>query len=61
MNAYVYLPGNLTDVKGEIEVEGYDTKLNGSVSSVYVMDITKPTYFTYALSSVFPFTSSITI
>ena len=57
MNAYVYLPGNLTDVENEVAIEGYDKKLNGKVSSVYVMDITKPTYFTYALASIFPFTS----
>lgn len=57
MNAYVYLPGNLTDVKKEVAIEGYDKNLNGSVSSVYVMDIVKPTYMTYALASIFPFTS----
>ena len=57
MNAYVYLPGNLTDVKNEVAIEGYDKKLNGKVSSVYVMDIVKPTYMTYALASIFPFTS----
>ena len=57
MNAYVYLPGNLTDVKNEVAIEGYDKKLNGKVSSVYVMDIVKPTYMAYALASIFPFSS----
>ena len=57
-NVDLYLPGNLTDVSKEVVVDGYKNKLNGSVSSVYVMDIRKPTYFTYALSTVFPFSAS---
>ena len=57
IDAYVYLPGNLTDVEKEVAIEGYDKKLNGQVSSVYVMDITRPTYMTYALASLFPFTT----
>ena len=52
IDGYVYLPGNLTDIKKEVVVEGYDDDLNGSVSSVYVMVLEKPTYMSYALASL---------
>nr|MCR5564781.1 hypothetical protein [Gammaproteobacteria bacterium] len=52
VNGYAYLPGNLTDIKKEVVVEGYEDNLNGSVSSVYVMVLEKPTYMSYALASL---------
>ncbi len=52
VDGYVYMPGNLTDIKKEIVVDGYDNNLNGSVHSVYVMTLEKPTYLSYALASL---------
>ena len=52
VDAYVYTPGNLTDIKSEIKIDGYKKKLNGSVSSIYIMEIARPNLFTLALSSI---------
>ncbi len=52
VDAYLYTPGNLTDIKKEIMVDGYNKKLNGSVSSVYIMEFPRPNLFSLAISSL---------
>ena len=47
---YLYLPGNLSDIKNEIVIKDSDKELDGSVSSVYVLSFTRPTLLSYLLS-----------
>ena len=54
----IYLPGNLTDVKNEIVID--DTKdLNGSVSSVYIISLNRPTLFSYLLTKDLKYASAV--
>src|SRR5574344_911916 len=55
INAYAYYPGNLTDVADEVQIDGYDQKLNGSVSTVYVLSVYKPTILEYCMASILPY------
>ena len=52
---YLYLPGNLTDIKDEISIKDNKKELDGSVSSVYVMTFTRPTLFSYLISKDLPY------
>jgi len=50
LNYYIYMPGNLTDISNEVVLENEGNELNGSVSSVYVLSITRPTIFQYMIA-----------
>lgn len=55
---YLYLPGNLTDIKKEIVIDNSEKELDGSVSSVYVLSFTRPTLISYLLSKDLPFAAT---
>lgn len=54
VNYCVYLPGNTTDVANEVELVGMDNSLNGTVSSIYVVDITRASLLTYLIAKAMP-------
>lgn len=59
VNYYVYLPGNLTNVQREIEIADTSYEIDGSVSSIYVVDITRPTLFTFLIVKNLPYAEVI--
>lgn len=53
----IYLPGNLTNIKKEIEVANTSEELNGSISSVYVLTMTRPNLFTFLVAKCLPYSA----
>lgn len=60
VDAYIYVPGNTDDVSKEVKIEGYENnKINGQISSIYVLEVTRPSLFMVGFASLFKSSSIV--